>query len=149
MRLPRSRSHELPQLEVKMTPMIDVIFLLLTFFIATSSFRAPEEALPTHLLASGAGAVAPPVEPELEELEEVVVRLLWSGDAVSWEINRRPLARLAEVAAVLEPLARVQSNLPVVIDAAGEAPLTHVIDVYDLCRRLGFERIHFAAHRAA
>ena len=47
-------------MEVKMTPMIDVIFLLLIFFVCTASFRAVEEVLPTNLSLPGAiGAESP------------------------------------------------------------------------------------------
>jgi biopolymer transport protein ExbD len=37
------------RLGLRMTPMIDVIFLLLTFFILTARFRTPEQFLPIHL----------------------------------------------------------------------------------------------------
>lgn len=149
MRLPTARDRDSAQLDVKMTPMIDVIFLLLTFFICTTSFRAAEEALPTNLLGSGAGPVELPPDPELEELEEIVVRVLWEGDQPLWHINDQRLAALADVRGVLAPLARVQTKLPVVLRVAGEVPLGTLIDVYDLCRQLGFERIQFAAGKQA
>lgn len=145
MRLPLAHRRDSAQLDVKMTPMIDVIFLLLTFFICTTSFRAAEEALPTNLLAAGTGRVELPPDPELEELEEVVVRVLWEEQRPRWEINEQKLGALSDVRVVLAPLAQVQRNLPVVLRVAGEVPLGALIDVYDLCRQLGFERIQFAA----
>ncbi len=39
---------------LRMTPMIDVIFLLLTFFVLTAKFRTPEQFLPIHLAAADA-----------------------------------------------------------------------------------------------
>lgn len=149
MRLPLARGRGAAQLDVKMTPMIDVIFLLLTFFICTTSFRAPEEALPTNLLAAGTGHAELPLDPELEELEEVVVRVLWENERPRWRINDRELAELTDVREALAPLARVQRNLPVVLRAASEVPLGALIDVYDLCRQLGFERIQFTAGKKA
>ena len=43
LRRPRQR------LGLRMTPMIDVIFLLLTFFVLTARFRTPEQFLPIQL----------------------------------------------------------------------------------------------------
>ena len=43
------RTHTDGLLEVKMTPMIDVVFLLLIFFVWTSSFELPEFDLPSAL----------------------------------------------------------------------------------------------------
>ena len=37
---------------LRMTPMIDVIFLLLTFFVLTAKFRSPEQSLPLALPAN-------------------------------------------------------------------------------------------------
>jgi len=37
------------RLGLRMTPMIDVIFLLLTFFVLTARFRTPEQFLPIQL----------------------------------------------------------------------------------------------------
>ena len=39
----------------------------------------------------------------------------------------------------------VAGELPVILDVDGEVPLEDVIDVYDLCRRIGLDRIQFAA----
>jgi biopolymer transport protein ExbD len=38
-------------LDVKMTPMIDVVFLLLVFFLWTASFRISEQVLPSNISA--------------------------------------------------------------------------------------------------
>ncbi|MBE0537703.1 MAG: biopolymer transporter ExbD [Phycisphaerae bacterium] len=43
------RRRRTPGTGIRMTPMIDVVFLLLTFFILTIRFRVPEEFLPITL----------------------------------------------------------------------------------------------------
>ena len=48
-----------------MTPMIDVIFLLLIFFVCTASFQAPEQILPTNLRLPGSLDNLPPPDEAL------------------------------------------------------------------------------------
>ncbi len=128
-----------------MTPMIDVIFLLLIFFVCTASFQALEEILPTNLSLPGAIAADVPVDPELEDLDEIVVKILWRKGRASWQINRRDYVRLDRVRAVLRAAAQIKVDLPVILDPAPDVPLEAVIDVYDLCRQIGLEKVQFAA----
>ncbi len=130
---------------MKMTPMIDVIFLLLIFFVCTASFQAVEEILPTNLILPGSIAADVPLDPELEDLDEIVVKVLWHDGRVSWQINRRDYGRLDQVRAVLAAAAQVKIDLPVILDVDPDVPLENVIDVYDLCRRIGLEKVQFAA----
>lgn len=52
------------RLGLRMTPMIDVIFLLLTFFVLTAKFRTPEQFLPIQLpTAEASVARFGPIEP--------------------------------------------------------------------------------------
>jgi biopolymer transport protein ExbD len=132
-----------------MTPMIDVIFLLIIFFICTSSFQPPEEVLPTNLSFPGAVGAEAVVDPMLQDLDEIVVKLLWGERGIAWEINRRQCASLLEVRAVLDAVAKVKPDLPVILDVAPPVPLENVIDVYDLCRHLGLQKVQFAASAEA
>ena len=49
MRRPSVFHRDQGALEIKMTPMIDVVFLLLVFFVWTASFHAVEYLLPSSL----------------------------------------------------------------------------------------------------
>lgn len=128
-----------------MTPMIDVVFLLLIFFVCTASFQTPEETLQTNLSLSGTTPADVKLDPQLEDLEEIVVRLSRDGGRMRWEINERTYRSLDEVRGLLTALVRIQVNLPVILDVEGDVPLGRVITLYDLCRQLGFERVEFAA----
>lgn len=146
MRRPPYHHQDRDRLDVKMTPMIDVVFLLLIFFVCTASFQIPEELLPTNLLGPGdVETVEPPELPE-QLLEEVVVKALDDNEGgVAWRIDDRPYATLAEVRRVLSALAAIRSNVPVVLDVEGTVSLGDVIDLYDLCRVAGFDTVQFAA----
>lgn len=125
--------------------MIDVVFLLLIFFVCTANFQQPEEELPTRLSLPGAIETSAPLDPEIEDLEEIVVKVLWEGE-VAWQINERKYRRLGEVRAVLEAIAsRVKPDVPVILDVEGIVPMESVIDVYDVCRLAKLTNVRFAA----
>jgi biopolymer transport protein ExbD len=145
MRLPNYSQVDRGRLDVKMTPMIDVVFQLLIFFVCTVSFQAIEEILPTHLRAPG-GSGPVKVDPELAELEDVVIRVTHAEGRTEWLLSGRLCKQLAEVRGVLIQLVQLNARLPVIIDSGPDVPLGDVIDVYDLCRLTGFQKIHFAAH---
>ncbi len=134
-------------LEIKMTPMIDVVFLLLVFFIWTASFQVVEHVLPSRL-SEMAGSrpvdqdVPPPVE---EDFDKVVLRVRWDNDKPAWRINQIDMKSLQQVRSRLEAIASVKRDAPVVLHPDKEVPLGHVIDLYDLTRLTGFELIQFAA----
>lgn len=143
MRLP-FRSRTSGSTEIAMTPMIDVVFLLLIFFICTASFQIAENVLPSNLLLAGSTVSDLDVEPDLQ-LERVIVKLRMSERKLGWIVNDRPYAMLADVQAVLRAVAEIDPSLPVILDVEGSVPLGDVIDVFDICRRVGFEKIQFAA----
>ncbi len=143
MRIPHSHQDRRP-IEIAMTPMIDVVFLLLIFFICTASFQMIEDLLPTSLAVSGGNSAPAPVEVE-PELERVLVQATSDGGQTRWIVNERSCDSLADVQRVLEAVARIDVSLPVILDVAPEVPLGDMINVYDLARLVGFERIQFAA----
>ncbi len=130
-----------------MTPMVDVVFMLLIFFVWTASFRVAELALPSSLITQEQGPGSVEVDPELEDLDRVIVRLGWSGTQPLWTINDVPVQSLLDVRQRLEAVAKITANLPVLVDPVAEIPLGHVIDVYDLARQAGFESVQFAVGR--
>ncbi len=145
MRRPAYHRDQRGRLDVKMTPMIDVIFLLLIFFVCTASFQAPEEVLPTRLSLPGAIQSDMQIDPDVLDLDEIVVKLVWHNGRAQWQINDRDYGRLVEVRAVLTAVKRVQIDLPVILDVEPEVPMDDVIDIYDLCREVGLQKIQFAA----
>ncbi len=134
-------------LQIEMTPMIDVVFLLLVFFLWTASFRLMEERLPTAVAESDAVAGSGSDDTVTEELdfERIVVRLLWDNKRVRMLVNGTPQPDLEAVARQLHAISTIRNDLPVVVDPAPEVPLGTVIDVYDATRQAGLEQIQFAA----
>ncbi len=135
------------ELDIPMTPLIDVVFLLLVFFLWTVSLQPVEQMLPSRLMAvAGAapGLLDEPPPPE-EDFDRVVVRLRWNAGQPSWQINDMALDSLADVQRRLQDIAAIKRDVTVILHPAQDVPLGHVIDLYDVTRLLGFERIQFAA----
>jgi biopolymer transport protein ExbD len=143
MRVPHSH-HDRQPLGVPMTPMIDVVFQLLVFFICTVNFEVIEDLLPTNLAVAGGTSTATPIDVP-PDLEHVIVKAEVRGGRVQWTVNQRPCDSLAEVQDVLRVVAQIDASLPVILDVEPDVPLGDMIDVYDLCRIVGFEKIQFAA----
>lgn len=102
------------------TPMIDVVFLLLVFFMMISRFGGPE-GMPLALSGGGEGWQGPP-------------RLVTVGaDGVA--LNGQPLAPEA-LAAALTPLMQAPTD-PVVVQAAPGVPLQRLVSVMESLRGEG------------
>ena len=151
MRRPSIYTDRREPLDVKMTPMIDVVFLLLIFFVWTASFQIIEQILPSsvsEVSGSGLDSTTEPPPPEAD-FHDVVVRVLWDDGRVSWRVGDESLNELAAVKSKLGLIFEVNADAPVIIDPDVATPLGHVIDVYDLSRQVGFDEVQFAASEDA
>lgn len=129
----RTRPREQP--EVNLTSLIDVVLLLLIFFMVTTSFVRE-----TEILLQLPEATTPDLAVEGESLEITITAqgdYLVNGRQV---INRRPATlRRAMVAEAGE-----NRELPVVIRADARATHQAVVTAMDTAGRLGFSRINIA-----
>ncbi len=147
MRIPSNFRHRRP-VELQLTPMIDCVFLLMIYFLWSSSFAIAEMSLPSKLSAAGTGGSAartnepPPAE---ADFPNVVIRILWNGTAAVWTVNDVPVSSLDELKQRLASIARIKRDAPIVLDPASDVPLGDVIEVFDLSRLGGFQKIQFAA----
>jgi biopolymer transport protein ExbD len=126
------------------TPLIDVVFLLLVFFVWTASFHVTERLLPSQLTALGTSG-APDIPRQPRDVEPVVIRIDWRGTAPGWSIDGTPVPSLADVRQTLEAVARIKSDVLVILDPDADVPLGNVIDVYDIARLQGFQQVQFTA----
>jgi biopolymer transport protein ExbD len=128
--------------ELRMTPMIDVIFLLLIFFVCTANLQQIEETLPTNMSLSGSSAVEI-VLPKPENLDRIKI-LLTFDNVPHWKVEGKQYGSLREVRGMLQKLCEIRQDIPVIIDSAENVPMEHVIDIYDVCRLAGLSKIQFA-----
>lgn len=142
MRLPRTAE---PDFGDPMTPMIDVVFLLLVFFICASAGAISQKLLPAELKGASSKAAAVS-EPESSQAEHLMVRIrLQPGAAgVAVLLDEQPLDDLVMLQERLTRLAAVDSASRIILSVHDEVPVQQFISVYDLCQSLKFEDISFA-----
>ncbi|OYP37757.1 ExbD/TolR family protein [Rhodopirellula sp. MGV] len=144
MRLPASRASS--ELEVKMTPMIDVVFLLLIFFVWTSSFETPEYDLPGAIAESPEGGSTantdspPPVEP----YDEVIIRLGKREGLLSIQLAGDPVESFEELQERLAAIISLGVQPPVIIDPEGTVQMEQAVRAYDIARAAGADRVLYA-----
>ena len=146
MRRPSFTTRRTP-VDLQLTPMIDCVFLLMIYFIFSSNFNIAEQLLPSQLsAAAGSGAASTDMPPPPEaDFEDVVVRILWQGSTPTWAVNDTPVPSLAALRQTLAQVARIKRNAPIILHPDAEVPLGDVIEVYDISRLVGFEKVQFAA----
>ena len=131
-----------------MTSMIDVIFLLLIFFIFTTNFDAIEKLLPANFGFQGT-VLQNDIIVSQEELDlgEIHVRVLLDETGLSWRINQRPCSSFDQVDHILGQLAKLMPDVPVIIDPDRKVPIETLLDIYDVSRKNGLTKIQFAVAR--
>ena len=144
MKVPRAARRQ--TMEVKMTPMIDVVFLLLIFFVWTSSFELPEFDLPSALAEPPpAGNRANTAAPPVEIFDEIVVRIL-NRDAVELiQLNGERVEDTGALRTRLQAILALGVQPPVIIDPADQVTMERAVAVYDVARAAGADRVLFAA----
>jgi len=132
------RHRKKRNLEISITPMIDVVFLLLIFFMVTTTFNK-NTALQITLPESGSKELAP------RKL------LVLSIDSKSqYYLNEQPLAD-NKLSTLTHSLASVfkDTKQALVINADALAPYQAVVNALDIAGRVGFVQITFATQQAA
>ncbi|HBA83132.1 MAG TPA: biopolymer transporter ExbD [Verrucomicrobia bacterium] len=118
----------------QMTPMIDVVFLLLCFFVTSQVFSQWETEIDITLPTAKTGQTPQRLP------GEIIVNVLANGQAV---VNGRDLDD-PELAGMLKRLAELFPGQPVLLRADKATPYEHVIRVLDLCRQADIWNISFA-----
>lgn len=144
MRLPQISSGD--SLELKMTPMIDVVFLLLVFFVWTSSFELPEFDLPSAIAEPPSGRAettndTPPVEP----FDEIVLRLTRQNGQDQIQLNGLGVNGFDDLRTQLSEIISLGVQPPVIVDPDDEISMNFAVQVYDVARSAGADRVLFAA----
>ena len=119
----RNRNREVEESEVNMTPMLDVVFIMLIFFIVTSSF----------VKEPGVELFKPQATTQEECLRGTIIFAVDGRGDIHYNKNKVPLERVARLTEVAKKEAP-QANLVIQVDR--ETPAFVVEQVYDEVRPL-------------
>ncbi|MDC0089784.1 biopolymer transporter ExbD [Porticoccaceae bacterium] len=123
---------------INLTPLIDVVFLLLIFFMVTTTFTRE-----TRMLIS-----LPEAETESIAREKKVVELVVSKDG-SYAVDGQSLINrdIKTIMAALKDASAGDNKMPLVITADALSTHQAVITAMDAAGRLGFETLNIATQQ--
>ena len=122
--------------EVNMTSLIDVVLLLLVFFMVSTSF-VKQSQISIRLPEADSSAI---VEEVAEQLDIMIIEqgtFLINGREL---INNRP----ETIRNALQKLSAGNTRMPLTISADGNTPHQYVVTAMDVAGKLGFVKINIA-----
>ena len=126
--------------EVNLTPLIDVVFLLLIFFMVSTTFEHQ-----SRIQVELPEASAEPTTPDAESLEIIVDaqgRYFIGDEQV---VN----SRLKTLKGAISKVIGERTDMPVIVRADANSPHQSVVTVLDATSQLGLTRISLATTRAS
>ena len=123
--------------ELNITPLIDIVFLLLIFFMVSTTFKQEFEV----------GLELPEASSE-SRLIEKVLEITIDGKG-QYFVNHQKLVntQAASLKRALEKVAGNDRKQPVIISADAMTPHQSVITAMDVARQLGFSKLTFATQK--
>jgi len=118
---------------INLAPLVDIVFLLVIFFMVTSTFITPETGLPVDLPQAVSGEERPSGAPTVVVSADGVA--YWQGKAVADDALLGILRR----AVAADPVGTV------ILRADRKTPHGRVVQVMDIIRRAGAKRVAIAA----
>jgi biopolymer transport protein ExbD len=149
MKRPSTHLHQPGAIDIDqaMTPMIDVVFLLLVFFVWTASFQVIEQILPSELssqIGNQASALTPP---PVKDFEDIVITVSYDTQQPAWTLNKQPINRITVLEKRLTAIASTGAAAPVILHPQPNVPLEFVIQSYDAAKLSGFTKVAFAVNQ--
>lgn len=128
------KTQATPNPGVPLTPMIDVVFLLLCFFVTSQIFAQWETEIDIALPTAATGDMPQRLP------GEVIINVLADGTAV---VNGQTLDD-AQLRAMMDRLVQLFPGQPVLLRADKTTAYEHVVRVLDTCRQADIWNISFA-----
>lgn len=128
------------EVSIDLTSLIDVVFLLLIFFMVTTTFTRESNLLVNLPEAGG--------QPAAEVALRIEVLIARNGN---YSVNGQALAdmQLATLMSAIEEIAAGDNTVPVTITADADTTHQSVVTAMDAMARLGFSRLSIATRQGA
>jgi biopolymer transport protein ExbD len=134
----RPRRAEPPRVDI--TPLIDVVFLMLIFFMVSTTFDK-ETQLKVDL------PEAATIETTQQPADKIEITIDAEGQ---FYVNERELVKhdAMTLHRTLEKLADGKAGMPVIVSGDRNAPLQSMMTVLDVAAQLGLSRLSFVARQS-
>lgn len=132
-------SRQPPPIALQLAPMIDILLLLLSFFVISWQFTRSETELNVSVPTAQEGA-----DPDRQR-GEIIINILADG-SIKVEGTAMDLNRLSQQ---LSAIAKQYPSQPVRIRGDGGVPYQRIVEVIDTCQKSGIWNISFATQRPA
>jgi len=126
-----------------MTPMIDVVFLLLVFFMVGMQIRNPEGILKTFLPKSDIGPGGVPTNDLTIRLQKNLAESTKKKPVVDIFFEQYRCRDLDDLRDKLRLLSEEIPEIPIVIDGGPNVPFGYVLGSLDACKQARFTNIFF------
>lgn len=135
MKFKRQRSQEV---SVDLTPLIDVVFLLLIFFMVSTTFTRE-----SHLKVD-----LPEANGEVSEAQAKQVDVVITAEG-QYAVNDRPLVnnQRETLQKAVQDVSGGDAQLPFIITADAQTPHEYVVRAMDVAGRLGFVKLSITTQR--
>ncbi|KPJ74640.1 MAG: hypothetical protein AMS14_05175 [Planctomycetes bacterium DG_20] len=128
---------------LNLAAMVDVVFLLLIFFICATEWRRPEGALLANIPTGTGRQIAGPRDER--DLPPIFIRIDGEGDAIRIRCQQRPVNDIQALTQQLVRLAAIDPAVPVIIDAAGTVSFRWVVGALNAARKADLSDVAFTA----
>lgn len=128
---------EAEPIPLQLAPMIDILFLLLAFFVVSWQFSKAETELNVSVPTAQEG------NESQRTMGEIIINVLANG-TIKVESSELSLSALGEK---LLPIAKQFKNQPVRIRGDGNVPYQKIVEVIDVCQKSGIWNVSFATQR--
>ena len=123
------------ELDVNITPLIDVVFLLLIFFMVSTTFERESEI---EIMLPQAAANAVPTD-------EFVMQVTIDAEGTYYVNGKRVVnSKIETLKKAMKEVAGDRKDPPIILSADAQTPHQAVITVMDAARQLGFVHLNFA-----
>ena len=133
------RKHAEPRvLGFLIAPMVDILLVILVFFIVTWNFALSENELDVRVPTASKANEAQPY------VGQVVINIAANGTVI---VNRQPKSS-SELLELLKKLSQLYPDQAVIVRGDQAVDYKHIVDVLDICRQADIWNVPFATGKS-
>ena len=125
-----------PSLEISMTSMIDVVFLLLIFFLVTTTFIRPERQMTSNIKVDRSDAGL-----QESDLDPAVVDLFKVGDRIFYQLGAIKSTKLDDLTKVLNEFENKSDGA--FVRVGEQVPFNNAAQAIGLLKSNGFPNVSY------